>query len=341
MSTGSHSATGSVWGQPRGFAKAAVCYSARVMNACSASSAPVIRARALIKRYGDRVVVGGIDIDVTRGECFGLLGPNGAGKTTTLRMLLAQTPQTAGSIEVLGHPIPAEARAARRHIGVVPQLDNLDPDFTVRENLVTYARYFGLKPVDMCERIEALLDFAALSSREKARISALSGGMQRRLTLARALVNDPELLVLDEPTTGLDPQARQHIWQRLRRLLSEGRTLLLTTHYMEEAERLCGRVAIMDAGRIVCVGSPRELIAANIEPHVFELLDPPRDAPAALAALPGVRIESPGATLLAYVADPGAVQAWLRRAGIEGYWYRPATLEDVFLRLTGRALRDG
>jgi lipooligosaccharide transport system ATP-binding protein len=301
---------------------------------------PAVRAEALVKRYGERTVVDGVSLLVARGECFGLLGPNGAGKTTTLKMLLAQTPYTAGSIEVLGLPMPAAEREARARIGVVPQQDNLDPDFTVRENLITYARYFGLKPRDVRERIRSLLRFAALEARKDARISALSGGMQRRLTLARALVNDPELLVLDEPTTGLDPQARQHIWQRLRELLAEGRTLLLTTHYMEEAERLCDRIAIIDAGRIVATGSPRELIAKHIEPHVFELFDDGTTAAEVLAVLPDVRIETPGTTTLLYARDPAPVQEWIAATGIERYWYRPATLEDVFLRLTGRGLRD-
>src|SRR5690606_8221958 len=193
-------------------------------------------ARGLEKRYGDALVVAGIDLEIYHGECFGLLGPNGAGKTTTLRMLMGLTPPTGGSIEVLGFPVPQRAREMRRRAGVVPQFDNLDPDFTVRENLVTYASYFGLKRRQLDGRIEQLLEYAQLSDRADAAIGALSGGMKRRLTLARALINDPALIVLDEPTTGLDPQARQHIWERLRRLLNQGRTLILTTHYMEEAE---------------------------------------------------------------------------------------------------------
>ncbi|PSQ93382.1 MAG: ABC transporter, partial [Proteobacteria bacterium SW_6_67_9] len=223
----------------------------------------VIRAQGLGKRYGEMTVVDSVDLAVQRGECVGLLGPNGAGKTTTLRMLLGLTHPSAGLLRVLGHAVPEQARAMRARVGVVPQADALDPDFTVRENLVTWASYFGLDGA-MGERIDELLQFAALEGREHAPVTALSGGMRRRLTLARALVNRPDLIVLDEPTTGLDPQARQHIWQRLRRLRDDGATLILTTHYMEEAERLCDRLAIIDHGRIVAQGRPRDLVEAWI-----------------------------------------------------------------------------
>jgi lipooligosaccharide transport system ATP-binding protein len=218
----------------------------------------------LHKRYGDREVVAGISFQIARGECFGLLGPNGAGKTTTLRCCLGLTAPDAGSITMVGEPVPARAREARQRVGVVPQFDNLDPDFSAAENLLVFGRYFGLDDASIRERIPRLLDFAGLTSKTGANIKTLSGGMKRRLTLARALINDPDLLVLDEPTTGLDPQARHLIWERLQGLLAEGKTILLTTHFMEEAERLCNRLAIMDEGRIIAEGSPQALIAEHI-----------------------------------------------------------------------------
>ena len=227
-----------------------------------AATTPAVLAEGLVKRYGGVAVVDGIDLTVRRGECFGLLGPNGAGKTTTLRMLLGLTPPDGGRLTVLGEPVPLRAREVRARVGVVPQADNLDPDFTVRENLITYASYFGLSKREVGPRIDALLKFAALDQRAAVRVPTLSGGMKRRLTLVRALINDPELVVLDEPSTGLDPQARQHIWQRLRQLRADGRTLILTTHYMDEAERLCDRLAIMDRGRVVACDTPEALVAA-------------------------------------------------------------------------------
>ena len=211
----------------------------------------VLAARGVRKSYGANEVVSGIDLRVASGECFGLLGPNGAGKTTTLKLCLGLIKPDAGDIELLGEPVPRRAREARARVGVVPQFDNLDPDFTVAENLLVYGRYFAMKSGEVKARIPALLHFAELAGRADSRIAALSGGMKRRLTLARALVNDPQLVVMDEPTTGLDPQARHLIWERLRRLTQEGKTLVLTTHFMEEAERLCHRLAILDNGRII------------------------------------------------------------------------------------------
>ncbi len=300
----------------------------------------VVRATGLCKRYGETEAVRGVDLEIRAGECFGLLGPNGAGKTTLLRMILGLAEPTAGSLQVLGHPIPGEARRARERIGVVPQLDNLDPDFTVRENLVTYASYFGLKPADVAARIEDLLAFARLEGRADAAITALSGGMKRRLSLARALINNPELVVLDEPSTGLDPQARQHIWQRLFGLLNSGRTLILTTHYMEEAERLCDRLAIVDAGRIVACDTPRALVAENIEPHVFELRGSDTRKWQQRGADLASRAEQVGDTLLLYARDPEPLHRALRAEPDLRYWHRPSSLEDVFLKLTGRDLRD-
>jgi lipooligosaccharide transport system ATP-binding protein len=218
----------------------------------------------LHKRYGDREVVAGISFTLAKGECFGLLGPNGAGKTTTLRCCLGLTAPDGGSITLVGEPVPAHAREARQRIGVVPQFDNLDPDFSAAENLLVFGRYFGLDDATIRERIPRLLEFAGLTNKASAAMRTLSGGMKRRLTLARALINDPDLLVLDEPTTGLDPQARHLIWERLQGLLTQGKTILLTTHFMEEAERLCTRLAIMDEGRFISEGTPRALIAEHI-----------------------------------------------------------------------------
>jgi lipooligosaccharide transport system ATP-binding protein len=301
---------------------------------------PALEVSGLRKSYGTQEVVCGINVEVMPGECYGLLGPNGAGKTTTLRLCLGLIDADAGAIKLLGRSVPREAREARAQVGVVPQSDNLDPDFTVAENLVVYGRYFGLRDRDVEARIPELLEFAGLAGRADARIEALSGGMKRRLTLARALVNDPRLLVLDEPTTGLDPQARHLIWERLRRLTQEGRTLVLTTHFMEEAERLCTRLAIMDRGRIIATGSPRELIAVHIEPQVVEVYGAGVEAWIEQARRLAPRVERVGETVFCYADDVAPVLASLE--GREGlvYLHRPASLEDVFLKLTGRDLRD-
>ena len=300
----------------------------------------VLAVQGLRKSYGAEEVVCGVDLDVAPGECFGLLGPNGAGKTTTLKLCLGLIEPDAGTIELLGEPVPRRAREARSRVGVVPQFDNLDPDFTATENLLVYARYFGLAPQRMRERVPRLLEFAGLAGRAEARINTLSGGMKRRLTLARALVNDPQLVIMDEPTTGLDPQARHLIWERLRRLVAEGKTLLLTTHFMEEAERLCHRIAIMDRGRIIAQGSPRSLIAKHIEPQVVEVHGPGYEAWMARAAAAAPRVERAGDTVFCYAADVGPVLKSLAGQSELAYLHRPANLEDVFLKLTGRDLRD-
>ncbi|WP_084594016.1 ATP-binding cassette domain-containing protein [Arhodomonas aquaeolei] len=302
-----------------------------------AAGAPAALAQGLVKRYDGVTVVDGVDLTVERGECLALLGPNGAGKTTTLRMLLGLTPPSAGEIRVLGHRVPEDARAMRADTGIVPQFDSLDPDFTVRENLLTYGSYFGLSRRQVAARIDDLLAFAELRERADAPINALSGGMKRRLTLARALVNDPALLVLDEPTTGLDPQARQHIWERLQRLRHDGRTLLLTTHYMEEAERLADRAAVIDGGRLIACDRPRALIAAHIEPHVVELRG---DAAAGWRDTDAITTERVGATVLLYSGERDGLLAAVERHCGNDYLYRPANLEDVFLRLTGRQVRE-
>jgi len=301
----------------------------------------IVAAKGLSKCYGDQVVVDGIALEVKRGECFGLLGPNGAGKTTTLRMLLGMTPPDGGDLEVLGYAIPEQARIMRQQLGVVAQQDNLDPDFTVMENLRTYASYFGIPPSELKPRIAELLAFASLEHKAGARIEELSGGMKRRLAMARALVNDPQLVILDEPTTGLDPQARQLIWQRLRALLQHGRTLILTTHYMDEAQRLCDRLAIMDHGRILDVGTPGELIQRHIESHVVEVHGPGLDSWLAEGGREWVRrSERVGETLFCYTENERAlVDALCEHDGLR-YLSRAANLEDVFLKLTGRELRE-
>ena len=301
----------------------------------------VVKARRLRKCYGGQVVVDDIDLDVPRGRCFGLLGPNGAGKTTTLRMLMGLTPPDAGQLEVLGYDIPRQARRMHARLGLVPQGDNLDPDFSVVHNLRTYARYFGIPRHELEQRLPRLLAFAALEHKAEAGIATLSGGMKRRLTMARALVNDPELVVLDEPTTGLDPQARQLIWRRLRELLAQGKSLILTTHYMDEAERLCDRLAIMDKGRVLVEANPAELIRDHIEPQVVEIFGPgveqwAVDHGRALAR----RLEQVGETLFCYATDEQPVLDALRPYPRLQFVHRRANLEDVFLKLTGKELRD-
>ncbi|WP_043739537.1 ABC transporter ATP-binding protein [Thioalkalivibrio nitratireducens] len=300
---------------------------------------PAIGIRGLRKCYNGVAVVDGVDLTVPSGEFFGLLGPNGAGKTTTLRMLLGLTPIDEGEVQVLGHPIPECEREVRLRLGVVPQFDTLDPDFTVEENLFTYASYFGLSGPALERRVGDLLELANLESRRQSRIDTLSGGMKRRLTLARALVNAPELVILDEPTTGLDPQARHHLWRQLRRLRERGVTLVLTTHYMEEAEELCDRVAIIDRGRIIACDSPRALIAAHVEPWVISLNTPSaREFLAERGDLPA-RMHEIADTWLIYTADPAAVRGTLEAAGL-AHSTRAGNLEDVFLKLTGHELRD-
>ncbi len=292
------------------------------------------------KHFGDKLVVDGLSFNVQRGECFGLLGPNGAGKTTTLRMLLGITWPDAGTIRLCSEPVPSRARHARQRVGVVPQFDNLDPDFSVRENLLVFSRYFGQSAREARALVPSLLEFAKLESKADAKVGELSGGMKRRLTLARALVNDPDVLVLDEPTTGLDPQARHLMWERLRSLLARGKTILLTTHFMEEAERLCDRLCVIEAGRKIAEGAPPALIESEIGCDVVEIYGPdPQALRAELASLAS-RAEISGETLFCYADDPAPlIQALRGRAGLR-YLHRPANLEDVFLRLTGRDMQD-
>ncbi len=301
----------------------------------------VLSARNLRKCYGDQVVVDGLNLSIRRGECFGLLGPNGAGKTTTLRLMLGLITPDAGELQLLDHAVPQQARAARLRVGVVPQIDNLDPDFTVAENLLVYGRYFGMSDAAIEARLPELLEFANLSHKRDVKVPTLSGGMKRRLTLARALVNDPDVIFLDEPTTGLDPQARHLIWQRLRELTARGKTLLLTTHFMDEAERLCHRLSVMDNGRIISTGSPRELIEQNIEPQVVEVFGEQAAVWAQSHAVQHAqRFEVSGESVFCYVTDAQPLLRELQQHPHLRYLHRPANLEDVFLKLTGREMRE-
>ena len=301
----------------------------------------MLQVRGLRKSYSGNEVVRGVSFSVAAGECYGLLGPNGAGKTTTLRCCLGLTGSDAGTITLAGHAVPAEARVARERTGVCPQFDNLDPDFTVAENLVVYGRYFGLPRRTMLERVPRLLEFAGLEDKAAAALNTLSGGMKRRLTLARALVNDPQIIFLDEPTTGLDPQARHLIWDRLKGLRAAGRTLILTTHFMEEAERLCDRVGIMDHGALIAEDAPRALIGTRIEAHVVEVYgDGVRGFAAEVAPRYAQRVKLSGETAFCYCRDPGPLLEALQQHGALRALSRAANLEDVFIKLTGHDIRD-
>jgi lipooligosaccharide transport system ATP-binding protein len=309
-------------------------------------AAPVVLARELSKSYGERVAVAGIDFQVSPGICFGFLGPNGAGKTTTMKMIYGLATVGDGQLRVLGMDARTERRQIKSRLGVVPQETNLDGDLTVRENLVQQASYFGIHPEQSVPRAEELLEFALIGDRADERIHALSGGMKRRLLIARALVNDPELIVLDEPTTGLDPQARLAVWRALERLRRRGVTLLLTTHYMEEAARLCDRLLIMDEGRIVTEGDPATLVRRHAGREALELdLADECDPEALLASLgeraDGHELHDGALTLFADDAEELLRSLDHERFPTESAMVRRATLEDVFLRLTGRSLREG
>ncbi|GMA90108.1 ABC transporter ATP-binding protein [Homoserinibacter gongjuensis] len=302
----------------------------------------VIAASELVKRYGDFAAVDGISFEVAPGESFGLLGPNGAGKSTTMRMVGAVSTRTSGSLTVLGLDPDDYGPEIRSRLGVVPQQDNLDNELRVRENLLTYGRYFGLPRRLVAERADELLQFAQLADRAGAKVDELSGGMKRRLTIARALINDPRILLLDEPTTGLDPQARHILWDRLFRLKEQGTTLLLTTHYMDEAEQLCDRLVVVDHGRIMAEGSPASLIRSYSTREVLEVRfgsDRNADAAAALAGL-GDRLEVLPDRVLVYADDGEAALAEVVARGLQPLTslVRRSSLEDVFLRLTGRSL---
>ncbi|WP_018150221.1 ATP-binding cassette domain-containing protein [Leeia oryzae] len=301
----------------------------------------VLKVEHLCKQYASELVVNQLSLTIPAGICFGLLGPNGAGKTTTLKLCLGLITPDSGSIELMGMPVPDAGPKVRLRVGVVPQFDNLDPDFSVAENLIIFGRYFGIKPDVVRANVPELLAFAGLEGKEKSRIRELSGGMRRRLTLARALVNDPDVIFLDEPTTGLDPQARHLIWERLRQLVAKGKTLILTTHFMDEAERLCNCLAIMDHGKIIAEDSPKRLIENLIEPVVVEVFgDGLDDWLATVATGTGCRIERAGETIFCYGQDATAVlQSMVTFPGLKSV-VRQANLEDVFIKITGRELRD-
>jgi len=317
------------------------------VNAGDGTGAALLRVRGLCKRYGDTTVVDDLSFSIAPGECLGVIGPNGAGKTTTIRMCLGLSAPDAGDIRYAlddtGSTLrmPQDAMAIKARLGVVSQLDTLDPDFSCAENLLVYGRYFGLRDGQIRQRIPELLEFASLSSKSASRPAELSGGMKRRLSLARALVNDPRLLLLDEPTTGLDPQARHLMWERLQQLLLQGKSILLTTHFMDEAERLCSRLLVLDHGRKIAEGRPRELIARHLEPDVVEvygvgagaLMESPLRALAA-------RVELSGETVFFYTQSAkallDALAAWPQLRTL----HRPANLEDLFLKLTGRQIRE-
>ena len=302
---------------------------------------PIVTAHHLTKSFGSFTAVAGIDFEVYKEECLGILGPNGAGKTTTMRMLLGLVRSDAGSLKILDYDMPAQGRQIREKIGVVPQLDNLDPDFTVIENLYTYARYFGFTAPKIKNRVKELLKFAALEHKADVKVPVLSGGMKRRLVLARSLINNPELLILDEPTTGLDPQARQLIWQRLRELKERGTTLVLTTHYMEEAQRLCDRLLIMDQGKILAQGKPNDLIKEHIERYVFEVHGHGVFAwYEKIKNLPGLRAERVGDTIFCYCDTEEKLLQELQSHPNLQFIRRLGNLEDVFIKLTGRELRE-
>ncbi len=308
----------------------------------------IFRVQGLSKSYGSAVVVNQLSFNIAPGECVGVIGPNGAGKTTTIRMCLGLTAPDAGSIS--WHPpgdtnaalyMPQDALAIKENLGIVSQFDSLDPDFSCAENLLVFGRYFGLKDEVIKERIPKLLEFAALTSKANSKLNELSGGMKRRLSLARALVNDPQLLLLDEPTTGLDPQARHLMWERLQRLVQQGKSILLTTHFMDEAERLCNRLLVLDHGKKMTEGAPRQLIADNLEPDVVEvygagaldLMDSPLKSMAA-------RVEVSGETVFFYTQNSRSLLDALASYPHLRTLHRPANLEDLFLKLTGRQIRE-
>ena len=302
----------------------------------------LVQAKALVKRFGEFEAVRGIDVEVRRGEAFGFLGPNGAGKSSTMRMIACVSPRSEGELKVLGLDPEVAGPRIRARLGVVPQQDNLDVELTVRQNLQIYGRYFGLSRSDARRKAVELMEFAQLADRADDEVEPLSGGMKRRLTIARSLVNDPELLLLDEPTTGLDPQARHLLWDRLFRLKAEGTTLIVTTHYMDEAEQLCDRLVVMDNGRIAAEGSPAELIARYSTREVVELRFAAGEQEAAAPRVEGLaeRVEVLPDRILLYAMDGEAAleQAHARGLRPVSSLVRRSSLEDVFLRLTGRTL---
>jgi lipooligosaccharide transport system ATP-binding protein len=313
-------------------------------DAAPPSTTSLIHARGLTKTFGDLVAVDAIDFDVAPGESFGFLGPNGAGKTSTMRMIGCVSPMSGGTLRILGQDPERDGPRIRARLGVVPQQDTLDTELTVRENLLIYGRYFGLSRTECAKRADDLLEFAQLTEKSDAQVEYLSGGMKRRLTIARSLINEPDLMLLDEPTTGLDPQARHLLWDRLYRLKQRGVTLVLTTHYMDEAEQLCDRLVVMDKAKIVAEGSPRSLIEQYSTREVTELRFPEGVQETLDGQLDGIaeRIERLPDRVLLYADDGEAAVAAAHARGLqpETVLVRRSTLEDVFLRLTGRSLID-
>jgi lipooligosaccharide transport system ATP-binding protein len=311
--------------------------------------APLFSVRHLHKRYGNNTVVNDLSFDIAPGECLGVIGPNGAGKTTTIRMCLGQSAPDAGEIHALGMRMPQDARAIKARLGVVSQFDTLDPDFSLEENILVYGRYFGMKDAEIKPRIPQLLEFASLSHKAKSKPGELSGGMRRRLSLARALVNNPDLLMLDEPTTGLDPQARHLMWERLQVLLQQGKSILLTTHFMDEAERLCSRLLVIDHGKKIAEGKPRDLIHEHLETDVVEVYGSSGGEQANATALDlqnsplaqmAARVELSGETLFFYTSHAAPLLQALQAYPQLRTLHRPANLEDLFLKLTGRQIRE-
>ena len=303
---------------------------------------PLFECQHLVKRYGDTTVVDDLSFQLQAGECLGVIGPNGAGKTTTLRMCLGLSESDAGTIQAFGLSMPRDALAIKARLGVVSQFDTLDPDFTCAENLRVFGTYFGISRSHIEARVPELLEFAALTQKADAKPGQLSGGMKRRLSLARALINDPDILLLDEPTTGLDPQARHLMWERLQQLLQQGKSILLTTHFMDEAERLCNRLLLLDHGKKIAEGTPRDLISQHLEPDVVEVYG--QDA-LALVNSPLVelaqRTETSGETVFFYTADATPLLNALNTYPGLRTLHRPANLEDLFLKMTGRQIREG
>ncbi len=303
----------------------------------------VIEATGLVKRYGRMVAVDGVTFSVLENECFGLLGPNGAGKSTTIKMISCTSPVTEGRLTVAGIDVSADPRAVKSQMGVVPQEDNLDPDLPVRKNLEVYARYFGISRQEATPRIDEALALFQLEEKADAKVDDLSGGMKRRLTIARALVHEPKILLLDEPTTGLDPQARHLVWQKLRLLKSRGVTMVLTTHYMDEAAHLCDRLVIMHRGKILCDGNPHELIATHAGSQVLELRMTPEERTPLVArcsAVAGAAVEEVEDLVYVYGAPEASREIATAADDPQRAFLRPGNLEDVFLRLTGRGLLD-
>ena len=305
------------------------------------SAAALVFAENLVKRYGELAAVDGVSFEIRPREVVGFLGPNGAGKTTTIRMVAGSSPRTSGRLEVFGLDVGIHPREIKAQLGVVPQDNNYDPDLSVIENLLLYARYYGIPARTARQRAVELLEFVHLTDKADEKVDELSGGMKRRLVLARGLINTPRLLVLDEPTTGLDPQARRLIWERLRELRQRGVTIVITTHYMDEAEQICDRLLIMDYGRFIAAGTPQALITEHAGQEVLEVVPEDGDGAAVEAALGECRFQKLGDKFEVFASDcPGALDRIRREVKLNSYSVRRATLEDVFIRLTGRELRD-